>query len=96
MERLTGFGSAITNFRRLNMGKYIIGAIAVLLFLALIALCSKRNITGKTFVCPYCKRRFRQEKRKNVYFSNMGNNSAFLKCPYCKKRGICNESRIDE
>lgn len=78
------------------MGTFVIGAIALILFLAIIALCSKRNIKGKTFVCPHCKQRFVQEKRKNTYFSNMANNSAFLKCPHCKKYGICNQSRIEE
>lgn len=78
------------------MGNFLIGTVALILFLIIIALCSKRNVSGKTFVCPYCKQRFVQKKPKNVYFSNMANNSAFLKCPHCKKRGICNESRIEE
>lgn len=78
------------------MGEFIIGAAALAVFLLIIALCSKKSITGKAFVCPHCKKHFVQEKRKNTYFSNMANDSAFLKCPHCKKHGIFNESRTEE
>lgn len=74
------------------MKGFAFGAIIFALFLVFIAVCNKRTIKNKIFVCPNCKRRFVPIRRKNVYFGNMANDSALLKCKYCGKLGICNQS----
>lgn len=70
---------------------YIIGAVVVL-FLIIVALCTKRDIKNNIYVCPKCKKRFKPLNRKHSYFGNMSNDSEVLKCPNCKKIGICSLS----
>ncbi len=70
---------------------YIIGGIAVVLFLALIALCTKKNIKNNIYICSKCKKRF-YPRRKHSYLGNMSNDSEILKCPNCKKISICSLS----
>ena len=71
---------------------FIFGIIGVFVLLAVLAICTKRNIKDNIYVCPKCKTRFRPAKRKNSYFGNLSNTSEILKCPCCKKITICSLS----
>ena len=71
---------------------FLYGALCVFALLIIIALCTKRSIKDKVYVCPNCKTRFKPSRRKNLYFGNMSNTSEILKCPCCKKITICSLS----
>ncbi len=75
---------------------FIMGAFAVILFLVIIALCSKKDISGNKYVCPKCKKCFYPKKKKHIYLHNMSNESAFLRCPHCQKISLCNVSHTPD
>ncbi len=75
---------------------FIIGTTVVVLFIIIIALCTRKSIKSNIYVCPKCRKRFRPIKRKYSYFGNLNNDSELLKCPKCNKRSICKLSHIQD
>jgi len=71
---------------------FIIAAFDVILFLLIISLCSKKDISKNKYICPKCKKCFYPKKKKYIFLHNMSNESAFLKCPHCQKKSFCNVS----